>query len=288
MPSLAAGSWQAPPPARYNSVRPVQYLLLPFFAVLLSAPAAGAVDAREIVRKSVAAWEGDNARLLEFLYKERVRTKELDDAGKVKSVKGKTHEIRMLEGSPYRRLLEQDGKPIPPDEQRLQEEYLKDNIERRKHEPPDERARRLEEYHKRRDRFRAAIREIPDAFTFRLAGEEMIGGRTTWVIDASPRPGYEPNDRYSKLYPDLTGRLWIDQRDSQLVRLRAELTDVVSFGWILIRIGKGAKVEMDQVRLDGGVWAPSRLWYRVAARLGLLRVYRLEEEIFYFDYKKTS
>jgi hypothetical protein len=245
-------------------------------------------DARDLVRQALKNWEADAAKLTAWIYNEKAETRDLDDAGKVKSVTSKTQEIRMIEGSPYRRLLERDGKPIPPGEQELQESYLKDNIERRKSESPADRARRIAEYERRRDRFLAAIREIPDAFDYKIVGEENLAGRKAWVIDGVARPGYQPKDRYSHVFPQLAGRLWIDQQDVRWVKIHTELTDIATFGWIVVRIAKGGRAEMEQLRLDDGAWAPKRNWYRVAVRIGLLKHFHLEEEDTYSNYSHTK
>lgn len=263
-----------------------QPVLSTTFTLLLAF--ASTPDPARIIRQAYAAWERDTARLTGYIYLDRTETRNLDNAGKPKSVTSKTHEMRMIEGSPYRRLLEQDGKPVSPEEQRLQEAYLKDNIERRKNESPAERRRRIAEYEKKRDRFKPASREIPDAFTFKLAGEETIQGRKYWLIDAAPRPGYEPKDRYSRLFPHVTARLWIDQQEHNWMKCKAQLNDVVAFGWILVRLGKGAQVEMEQSRLPEGLWVPSRLWYRVSARIGLVKNYHIEEETVYSGYRRNA
>lgn len=262
-------------------------LSVPLTLVLAFAVApTAAPDARDIVQKALQAWDGQMGRLTEYLYLEGDETREFDDNDKVKSVTSKTHEVRMIEGSPYRRLLERDGKPIPQAEQDLQAAYLKDNVDRRRKETPAERTRRIADYEKRRDRFRAAIREIPLAFDFKLVGEETLAGREAWVMDATPRSGYHPKDRYSHLYPDLRGRLWFDKLEYQLVKLTAESTDVISFGWILVRLSKGGRAEMNWTRLGDGTWVPQRLWYRVAVRIGLFRHFHQEEETRYSEYQK--
>lgn len=256
------------------------------FLLFALAAAAPPPDAQELARKALALWETEASHLAPYIYIERDETRDLDDNGRVKSSTSKTHEIRMIEGSPYRRLLERDGKPIPPAEQELQDAYLQDNIARRAKETPSERARRMADYEKRRDRFLAAIREIPRAFDFTFAGEETIAGRRAWAVDATPRRGYEPKDRYSRLYPQLRGRLWFDTLEYQLVKLQAESFDVISFGWILVRIAKGSRAVVERTRLKDGTWVPQRLWYRGSVRVGLLRHFNEEDETTYFGYQK--
>ncbi len=128
----------------------------------------------------------------------------------------------------------------------------------------------MPDYQRRRERYRKAIREIPDAFVFRLIGEEEIHSRPTYVIEASPRPGYKPVDRYSKLFTEVKGTLWIDKSNYGWVKLEAELLDTVTFGWILVRVYPGARVRLTQVQVAPDIWLPGELWYRVSVRIGLV------------------
>jgi hypothetical protein len=137
---------------------------------------------------------------------------------------------------------------------------------------------------RRRERFQRSVQEIPDAFDFRLVGEEMVGSRPVYVIEALPHPGYQPVDRYSKLFTQAKARLWIDKTDYRWARIEAELLDTMSFGWILLRIHSGSRVVLTQVREADGVWLPERTWYRVSVRVGLVKSSQVASEAVYSRY----
>jgi hypothetical protein len=144
---------------------------------------------------------------------------------------------------------------------------------------------RMPDFQKRRERFRKAIREIPEAFVFRLLGEEQIDSRPAWVIEAAPRPGYTPADRYSKLFTQVRGKLWIDRSDYRWVKVEAELLDTVTFGWILVRIHQGSRARLTQKCVAPGVWLPGEMWYRVSVRIGLISLRHMEVAAQYGDYR---
>jgi hypothetical protein len=143
---------------------------------------------------------------------------------------------------------------------------------------------RMAEFQRRRERFQRSMREIPEAFDFRLVGEETIRSRPVYVIEAIPHPGYQPVDRYSKLFTQVKGRLWIDKTDFRWARIEAELLDTMSFGWILLRIHAGSRVVLTQAREADGTWLPERTWYRVSARVGLVKFTQVESETVYGQY----
>jgi hypothetical protein len=143
---------------------------------------------------------------------------------------------------------------------------------------------RMAEFLRRRERFQRSVQEIPDAFDFRLVGEETIRSRPIYVIEAVPHPGYQPVDRYSKLFTQVKARLWIDKVDFRWAKIEAELLETMSFGWILLRIHSGSRVVLTQVRQADGAWLPERTWYRVSFRVGLVKLSREESETVYDRY----
>ncbi len=146
----------------------------------------------------------------------------------------------------------------------------------------------MPDYLKRRERYRKAIREIPEAFEFRLAGEEQINSRPSFVIEVKPRSGYEPEDRYSKLYTQLRGRLWIDKAAFRWVKLEAELAETVSFGWILVRIHKGSRVRLTQELVNGEAWLPGEMWYQASLRVGLISTRHFETHARFVDHRSRT
>jgi hypothetical protein len=146
----------------------------------------------------------------------------------------------------------------------------------------------MADYQNRRDRYRKAIREIPEAFSFRLLGEEEVNSRLSYVVEATPRPGYEPVDRFSRLYTKVKGKLWIDKADLRWARIEAELLDTVTFGWILVRIHKGSRASLTQEVVNQEAWLPRGIWYHVSLRVGLVSLRNVEVDTTYGDYRPAD
>ena len=227
-------------------------------AVVLFAAAAGltagvlAQDPREIVRKSVELDQVNWLRMKDYTWIARSAERHLDSHGRVKSEERQAWETLILDGQPYRRTLEKDGRPLSPDEQRKQQEKLDRNIAKLEHETPAQRHRRLAEYEKQRKKERQFLREIPDAYDLRLEGEAQVDGHDVWVISGTPKAGYRPKNRDAKPLMKVRGKLWIDRSNYQWVRLEAETTDTISFGLFLARLNPGAKLVFEQTRVNDG------------------------------------
>src|SRR4029077_11095570 len=122
-----------------------------------------------------------------------------------------------------------------------------------------DRDKRLSAYEERPDWQREAWHELPEAFEFRLVGEESLHGRRMFIIEATPRQGYQPRSRTAKLFPSLKGKFWVDQQDHHLVKVEAEVIDTISVGLFLVRVAKGSRATLELTRGSEGVWLPDRL-----------------------------
>jgi hypothetical protein len=247
---------------------------------------SGAADPREIVRRSIERMDENLAIARNYTFLERSETRELDSDGHVKTRKILLYDVTLLEGSPYRRLVGKDDHPLSPEEESSEEKKLQLSIAERRKETPAQRARRIAEWEKKRQREREPLDEIPDGFDFRLVSEEQLDGRDVWVIAATPRPGYHARGSLAKLFPKFRGKLWIDKADQQWVKTEAEAIDNISFGLFVARLSKGARLEFQMTRVNGEVWLPKRIEARGSARLVLVKNFHVEAETSFSNYRK--
>ncbi len=250
--------------------------------ILASATALlGQADAREVIRRAVAADERNWKAARNYTFSERVNLRYLDSQGRVKSQEVSIHDVMLLDGSPYRRLVARDDRPLPPGEEKKEQEKLAGSIAERREETAAQRAQRLGEYDRRPEWQREAWRELPEAFDFRLAAEEVWDGHSLYVIEATPRQGYQPRSRTAKVLAHLKGKLWVDRQDYHLLKAEVEVIDTISVGLFLVRVAKGSRAAFEQTRVNDEVWLPRQVRAFVSARLGLLKVLRVEQEIGY-------
>ncbi len=250
--------------------------------ILTSATALhGQADAREIIRRAVAADERNWKVARNYGFLERVDARRLDPQGRLKSKDVKIFDVMLLEGSPYRRLVERDDRPLPPGEEKKEQEKLARSVAERRDETAAQRKQRLAEYDRRPEWQREAWRELPEAFDFRLAGEEVWDGNGLYVIEATPRQGYQPRSRTAKVLAHLQGKLWVDKQDYHLVKAEVEVVDTISVGLFLVRVAKGSRATFEQACVNDEVWLPRQVRVFASARLGLLKVLHIEQEVSY-------
>jgi hypothetical protein len=71
------------------------------------------------------------------------------------------------------------------------------------------------------------------------------------------------------------------------VKVEAEVIDTISVGLFLVRVAKGSRATLDLTRGSDGVWLPDRLQVFGSARLGLLKVLRIEQNVNYSRYNSV-
>jgi hypothetical protein len=254
--------------------------------ILLAASGLAAQDPRDIVRRSVQLMDQNLAIVRNYTFLERSAIRELDSGGQVKTRKILLYDVTMLEGSPYRRLVGKDDHPLSGEEERTEQKKLEESIAQRRKETPAERSKRIAEWEKKRQREREPLDELPDAFDFRIAGEEQIDGRDAWIITGTPRSGYHARNTLAKMFSKLRGKLWIDKADYQWIRTEAEVTADISWGLFVARLNKGARLDVQMTRVNDEVWLPKRIEAKISARLALVKKYRVESETGFSNYRK--
>jgi hypothetical protein len=221
----------------------------------------------------------------DYTYVQRSEQRRLGGDGKVKSTESKTYDVMELYGEQVERLIAKDDKPLSSKDAAKEDNRIQKLIDKRKNESEEQRRRRLEKEERDREQAREFVKEINDAYNFRFVGMENLEGREAYVIDAVPRPGFQPHRKEAKILPKFKFRAWIDQADSEWVKLDAQCIDTVSFGWFIARIHKGSNIQIEQSRVNDEVWLPKHIALVLDARI-LFKGVNLEQDVRYRDYKK--
>ena len=151
---------------------------------------------------------------------------------------------------------------------------------------PEQKQRHAADYEKTRRREREFLREIPDAYDFRFEGNDKIDGHDVWIVSGVPKPGYRAKSRDGAALLKIRGNMWIDKAGYQWVRLEAQTTETISFGLFLARLNPGAKLVLEQTRINDEVWLPKREYLSGSGRIGLVKRVAEDQEITWSDYKK--
>ena len=235
-------------------------------------------DVRQIVESSIAATERHWQARLHYTYVERDEDRRRDLDGRVRSEDVDVSRTILVNGVPFEQLLEHNGRPPSADEQRI----YKEKLDKLKRETPEQRAERLR---KQEDENTSLVREVPKAFDFQLVGEEVVRGRSAYVLQATPRPDYHAQGKYGKMFSKVAGKLWVDKQDLGWIKVDGEVIQPFSMGLFLARVLRGSHITMEQARLDDGIWVPERVEVRAAAKIFFIKSLVIERVLIYSEYK---
>jgi len=239
---------------------------------------SSAPDVRQIVDSSIAATQRSWQGRVKYTYLEREEDRRLDPEGRVKSEEVDVSRIILVNGAPFEQLVEHNGLPPSAEEERKQQEKL----EKLKRETPEQRAERIR---KQAEEDTSIVREVPRAFTFQLLGEEVVNGRSAYVLQATPRPGYSAQGKYGRMFSKVEGKLWVDKRDLGWIKADGQVIQPFSMGLFLVRLLRGSHIKMEQTRIDEGIWVPERVEVRAAAKIFLVKSLVIEHVLTYSEYR---
>jgi len=238
------------------------------------------LDARQIVGLSVAATERSWQARGHYTYTERDENRRLDTHGQVKSNNVDVTRMILVNGERFEQLVEHNGQPPSAEERRKRDE----DLEKLKHETSEERAARLREDQENR----SFLEEMLLAFDFQLVGEEIADGEPTYVLQATPHPGYQAHGKYGKMFSKVEGKLWVDKHDFGWIKVDGQVTQSFSIGLFVARVQRGSHMILEQMNVGDAVWVPRHLEVRANARILFLKSLAVERILTYSDYRPVA
>ena len=237
-------------------------------------------DARHIIGQSVVATERSLEARDRYTFVERDQDRRLDSQGQLKSEKIDVTRMILVNGARFEQLVERNGQLPSAEEQKK----LNQDFEKLKHETPQERTARLGKEQENR----SFLRDVVEGFDFSLLGEEVLGGRPTYVFQVMPHPGYHARGKYGKMFSKVEGKLWIDKSDFGWIKVEGQVTQSFSLGLFVARVQRGSRIVLEQKNVGDAVWVPQRLEVRASARILFLKSLVVERILTYSDYRPEA
>jgi hypothetical protein len=250
------------------------------FISVAHAVESNAIDVPEIIRRSVAATETNFREAQKYTFIEH------DIVSKKDGPKSsKTYQVLFIDGSPFDKTTAIDDKPLSAGEQKAEDQEIQEEVYKREHESVQERSRRIAKYQKGQAQNQALMRDMAEAFRFRLVKEEKLDGRDVYEFEATPKPGYVPRSRETRVLLGMRGTLWVDKETCQWVKVEAQVVKSVSFYGFLAKVGPGTRFELEQEPAAGNIWLPKHFSVLVSASaLGFLNENSTDDET-YWNYR---
>lgn len=238
-----------------------------------------AQDVRSIIQRSVEANDRDWQAATEYDHYET----DQEDGNPPQ-----TYEVRMILGSPYKRLVAVNGSQLSAPEQASEQHKLEQEIARRKAETAQQRAQRIAKWEQDRKRDHLLMDQLTKAFDFKLLGQQKFGPYQVYTLKATPRPGYKPPNMQAQVLTGMQGKMWIDTTTFQWVKVQAKVIHPVSIEGFLATVLPGTHFELEKAPVGGGIWEPTHFSMKSQAKVFFLFSHRSQENDVYFGYRKAS
>jgi hypothetical protein len=200
----------------------------------------------------------------------------------------KTFEDLMILGSSYQRLIAINSTPLSPSREEQERDKLKRTIAERRNESAQSRAGRIAKYEKDRRRDHLMMDQLTVAFNFKLTGEQKLDGYDVYVLKATPRPGYQPPNMDTQVLKGMEGRLWIDKKTYQWVKVEARVIHPVSIEGFLAQVEPGTQFELEKMPVEGDIWLPKHYGMKASAKIFFLFGHKTHDDETYYGYRKLA
>ncbi len=215
--------------------------------------------ADEVVRKIIERAKNREAQraAASFQYVQHRVIEKFDEKGAVRDHEERRYEVQPLGGASYTALVEKNGRPLAGAD--LEEEQAK--------------RRRFIERQAARNLGRSENERVPlDGELFaryrgEVVGRDVVGGRPALVMEFSPRNRDLPiRRRQDYLLNKLAGKVWVDEKDFDIVKVEARLTERTRIFWGLLGNIEKADLYFEQTRVGDGVYLPEHLSFFMDGR----------------------
>jgi hypothetical protein len=248
--------------------------------LLLATQQLMAQDAAQLIARAAANARRSLEARLSYTYMARQEVRRHDSSGNPKSTEVTVTEVVSMHGAPIARPISFNGGAPTPRQQRVYADAVSRLGSRPREESDRRRSAALKNF--------AFFDELADGMRFRLLREENLNGRTTYVIEAVPAPGYRPRTSQAKFLAKVRANVWIDKQAMQCRKLEATFIEACSVASLFARVQPGSRVLLDQTEVAPALWMPARLELKAEAKLLLLVGYNLDSTTTFSDYRPVN
>jgi hypothetical protein len=153
----------------------------------------------------------------QYTYVEDWHNLNFDRNGKKTADESAKYENVFVEGLPYQRKVEEDGKPLTGKAAAREEQRYEKAVDERKHMTPDQKRG----FFHRTSHTGLPIDYLTTLFDNRVTREVMLNGRKTYVVESVPKPDAKSTDAQERTALCWKETTWIDEADEIPAQLDA-------------------------------------------------------------------
>ena len=253
--------------------------IIVLLALIVTGSASDKPSAESIIQRSETANEIDWKANPQYDWTER----DLQSNGSYKTL-----QEFMILGSPYGKLIAINNASLSAEKAREEQQKMEAEISKRQSETSEQRQKRVADFEKERSREHAMLSQLTQAFDFKLIGEKRFDSHDVYLLQATPKRGYHPPSMECQALTGMQGRLWIDKKTFQWVKVEAEVVHPVSIEGILARVEPGTRFELEKIPVEGTVWLPKHYSMRSNAKVLFMVSHKGLDDETYSNYHRSK
>ena len=248
------------------------------FAASNVPPPTFAQLASNVVARS--QWERTQNTTAQFSFRKTRLLEEFDGKDKLETSKQARQECFPINGVPFTRTLQKDGRALT-DKERKAEEQREAAVRAGKKPARNPEATK-------RDKEWQFTDEMLARYTFKVTGQELVRGRPAWVVEFAPRSKDLPvNKLPDRVANKVAGKVWVDAEEWELARLKFWLTEEVPLIGGVVGVLRKFELLLERTRVEPSAWLPTTIDFDMVGRelLTNKRVHYREEAK---DFKRVA
>lgn len=175
--------------------------------------------------------------------------------------------------------IARDGKPLSPEDAKKEQQRvdkLVTKLKSRENKPA-------------KDEVHLSAGGLLKIATFTNPRREVLNGRPTIVFDYKGDPHAAAKNLSDDIMRQLAGTLWVDERDSAIVRLNGTLQENFHIGGgLLVNIKKGSWFDFTEAPVNSEIWFPAQFTAHVDGRFLLFKGFNGDARDTFSDYRKLK
>src|SRR3989440_164016 len=269
---------------------------------LFEPPSDSTLDIPALLRELSKNQDEDDRAVNDYTFTQKVTERELSDRREVKKETVKVYEVYPIADYGWvQKLVAENGTPLMPERAAKEEKRAAEELEKAEREAPKNKEKRERKREERKAKRKAKggdadgddsdveISTFLRACEFVSPRRERLRERDAIVFDFRPRAGFHPTTQGESIVSKLSGVIWVDPAERQVVRLEARLFAGVKIGGgLLASIKPGSAFIFEQTRMNDGVWLPRFAQINASARVLPFAGMSINQTEEYSDYKRFS
>lgn len=177
------------------------------------------------------------------------------------------------------RLIMRDDRPLTDEEDQAERQRLADQLA-----SPSAFAKHINKEESGRKMADEMIKLMPDAMVYSyIPGQPQTmtnSDAPQVVLDYKPNPGFSAPTTASQALSGLEGKMWIDARSRQLIRMEGTIFQPVNLGWgMLAHIYPGGKLVLEQTNAGGQRWIFTHFSQQVSVRAFMVKTLNVKTNV---------